>query len=271
MTQVYEVGKYYQIPHVRAKTAFWMASPHWWPVIGPQHEAAEYIRFPHQHYHIDARFLVAEKARAANRWGSDGDDVFATPINRVWPTGWNPRLFQGINESHVGLDLDDMPEGIEEDRYLRVMRTLCKREYPAHVLHEPNQTTAKHGFQGWLPELEDAYENERLLPGRICPHRGGDLSTFRPDPEGCVTCPLHGLKWHVETGTLRRVTSTDLARRAAPPEHPVAGWRFGRVAKRLLRPVGLARAHQPGRVQSGDQYPDGHGRGGDCTRVDRVP
>ena len=23
------------------------------------------------------------------------------------------------------------------------------------------------------------------------------------DPEGCVTCPLHGLRWHLESGELR--------------------------------------------------------------------
>jgi hypothetical protein len=35
-----------------------------------------------------------------------------------------------------------------------------------------------------------------------CPHRGYDLSQVRPDEDGIITCPLHGLKFNAETGEL---------------------------------------------------------------------
>ena len=56
----------------------------------------------------------------------------------------------------------------------------------------------------WFADLEDHYSDKQLKENRICPHRGADLSTFTPDADGCITCPLHGLKWHVETGKLVR-------------------------------------------------------------------
>lgn len=55
----------------------------------------------------------------------------------------------------------------------------------------------------WLPDLEAAYQDRRLGEDWICPHRGASLRG-QPVHEGVVVCPLHGLRWCVETGRLVR-------------------------------------------------------------------
>ena len=196
----YELGKYYQILHVRARHDHWQQGPRWYPVIGPPHEDREIIGFPELHYHVDARFLPAGLARRMNRWGSDGDEAFSLVIHRVDPIG--------VVQENLGQMLATvMDSDIAPMRYMQVKRVKMKRDFPAHVLHTHDLVTTKHGPGGWLPELEEAYKDEKLLPGAVCPHRLTDLSTFEPDAEGCVTCPLHGLKWHVESGRLVRVAT----------------------------------------------------------------
>ena len=55
----YEVGRFYVVPCVRAGWPHIDDKPRWWPILGPQHEDAEFINFPYQHFHVDYRFLDA--------------------------------------------------------------------------------------------------------------------------------------------------------------------------------------------------------------------
>ncbi|WP_369073969.1 Rieske (2Fe-2S) protein [Hymenobacter sediminis] len=41
----------------------------------------------------------------------------------------------------------------------------------------------------------------------VCPHKGARLSSCKVE-NGCVTCPLHGLRWDTTTGSLSPVYPT---------------------------------------------------------------
>lgn len=67
-----------------------------------------------------------------------------------------------------------------------------KRPTPPHPLLRERERT----------NFENAYATHKLK-NMICPHRGLSL-IGQPVRDGCVTCPLHGLKWNVESGELVR-------------------------------------------------------------------
>ena len=184
----YEIGKTYRVPHVRAR---WVIGERirWLPVIAPMHQDAEIIQYPHDHWHVDYRFVSEAVAwRAAEYWITAGyasplyNAVFAQPLmaSRVVPTdyGWP------IGEAWR---LKDHPV----ETWSQVKRVKCRRRYPPY----PSPP--------WAYELEQAYCFDTLRAG-VCPHRGADLSTMTPDDQGVVTCPLHGLKWNLETGLMVR-------------------------------------------------------------------
>ena len=184
----YEIGRYYRIPHVRARWPGASRRKAWWiPVLGPLHEDREIIGFMDVHWHVDYRFLpTAVRKRLRDLKVHPAWDVFDTPVTKVVPVGWS---------EHHGRKVGYLPEGQPPETYMRDRRVKCKADYPADPFAE---------VASWFADLEAAYADRSLKAGLICPHRGADLSTFTPDEEGCVTCPLHGLRWHIETGKLVR-------------------------------------------------------------------
>ena len=177
----YEVGKFYRVPCVYAKWPDRYVAPRWWPVIGPQHEDAEFINADYQHYHVDFRFLN-EESRQMLRGPQGPSRAFSVVITSV------NIVAAAVGLPAEGSSAERLPE---DDSWLQVKRLKCKALWPAY----PSR------FAWWLGELEAAYLGERLREGRICPHKGTDLSTIRPDGD-VVTCPLHGLRWNVRTGEL---------------------------------------------------------------------
>jgi len=167
------VGKYYLVPCVQTFNGLW------WPIIGPKHEDAEYINFPHQHYHYDLRFFGARQLTytQANNYKSLRD--------------------KGVRYALLMIALEGkLKDGITEKR-LR-----CKRPMPSFPIAHPvtaQQTT-------WFPKLEEAYKDKKLTCLR-CPHRGLPLNGL-PVKDGKVICPGHGLQFNIETGELvSRLTS----------------------------------------------------------------
>jgi len=131
-------------------------------VIGPWHEDAELIEFPHDHYHFDFRFVsnLSSLMRPAEEWR------FARVLTRAACAimdGSEPRV--------------------------EWMRRKCIRDGPLFP-------DAPH----WGSKLERAYANKKLECGR-CPHRGLPLHG-QPVNGGVVVCPGHGLAWDVQTGAL---------------------------------------------------------------------
>jgi hypothetical protein len=135
----------------------------WWPVMGGLHDDKAIIGFPLLHYHVDWRF-VPERGLYASRRGS-----YVYPLQ----TG------NGLNDSGFG---------------------------PPQLRRRKCQDVHRLPFEGqrisWMPKLEQTYSACKLAHGHVCPHRGYDLSRETPDAEGIVTCPLHGLRWNINTGEL---------------------------------------------------------------------
>ncbi len=64
----------------------------------------------------------------------------------------------------------------------------CRQVYPQYPGRGPR----------WLKDLSAAFKRHRLGEGLICPHRGASLRGLDVQ-NGCITCPLHGLKWDLQT------------------------------------------------------------------------
>lgn len=133
-----------------------------WPVIGPMHEDKEIINFPAIHYHLDFRFFTQ------GQWG------------------WVRRVFS-VPQSGVLHEQNGVKLGPVVFR-----RRKCQREYPAFPLKD---------HQTWLFELRQKYK-KTVMTDWTCPHRGASLRGMPIDEAGCVTCPLHGLRWDLESGKL---------------------------------------------------------------------
>lgn len=184
-----QLGKYYTRPCIRAYWWVSQSQPTWWPVLGPQHTDAGIINFPHQHYHVDYRFLSQRLRNAIDRTanGERIHPIYVQPIATVWP---EPIPGHGYTKP---VNLDDMAlSDIPQSQWFQWRRLRFKTDqlppYPPGV--------------PWLDALQDAYAHARLSKGRICPHQGADLSGIKPDAAGIVRCPLHGLCWDWQTGQL---------------------------------------------------------------------
>jgi hypothetical protein len=102
------------------------------------------------------------------------DYIFA---GMCWPT---PSRVFGVVATSANVDITK----------IEVRRRKCHRQMPEYP----------HEHAVWLPQLEAAYADKKLKC-MTCPHRGLPLDGL-PVKDGVVTCPGHGLRWHVETGCL---------------------------------------------------------------------
>ncbi len=175
----------------------------WVPVIGPEHEDAEHINFPHLHYHVDLRFVAAHAFNArlyALKWAYPGKSeeeylgrLLGLPVTTK---DADPVRFDGlVIETEVG-----------------TRPLLCKRAMP----------TFPRAIARWIPQLETAYAECQLKPGLVCPHRGIPLADF-VQPDGTVTCPGHGLRFNAVTGRLlaASVKASDLN---VEPQQRLSQW-----------------------------------------------
>jgi hypothetical protein len=160
-----EVGRMYLVPcmHTSLSGSF---LPEWVPVIGPRHTDEEHLKFPHEHYHIDWRFV--------------SDATYQSALGEV----------SGVVHGTV-LTNTHGKHRVEGCAVLK--RRMCKRLMPDHPARPR---------ENWVAlELAQRSTCNRLKPGNICPHRGIDLTPFAK-PDGTAICPGHGLKWNLRTGEL---------------------------------------------------------------------
>ena len=194
-------GRTYEITEVRSRVLQAGNKIQWIPVIGPFHDDAEFIGFSDRHWHIDYRFISAELARSMEEYArrNVADEVlhpvYNLVITSVCPIGLRPLPLDGY-EVGAGEQLtnNDTGERIRLPRHtwMRRNRRRCRRAYPSYPFMRPQ----------WLPELERAYLHRRLQEGSVCPHRGAPLGGLQPDQDGNATCPLHGLRWNIQTGRM---------------------------------------------------------------------
>jgi nitrite reductase/ring-hydroxylating ferredoxin subunit len=183
---VYEVGKFYRVPCVYWNHREWQA-PRWWPILGDWHEDAELINFPAHHFHIDARFVAPRHKTPERR------EAFLKECVR-WPIQRDAILI--INGRFKAPNPDTSAPSISY-RWRK-----CQR---AEFTVLRGQAYRDHFIPFWMQRLEDHYQAIELKRP-ICPHKGAPLNG-PTDAEGCVTCPLHGLRFKESTGCLVRHTA----------------------------------------------------------------
>lgn len=168
------IGRTYMVPVVHF---IYLDREDHWPVLGPMHTDVKHFNFPEPHYHIDARFVTGEQARVMRRYTRGS----------IWSDGIDPLLatVSGVPLSKLRRwNAADLPKGMPELKALR-----CARK--AH-LHPFNNRGA---FMDMRAEYSDPALPIHKPDGRLlCPHRKVDLSSFPPDADGVVVCPLHGLR-----------------------------------------------------------------------------
>lgn len=165
------VGRWYLVPVLRSTQ--WCEVTSDWPVIGPLHTDREFFNFTSAHYHIDARFLTARQASVGMRF-------YYSARGRIdYATGALP-----LSDSHI----QTLPRG--RPGLMKRKCTLATYSTPYGDREPVLQLRAKYG---------ETAQPIRKPDGRLlCPHRKVDLSSFVPDVDGLVTCPLHGLRVCVE-------------------------------------------------------------------------
>ena len=168
--ETWEPGCVYRVPVAHGT---WRHRTRDWVVIGPRHEDAEFIGFPHQHFHVDPRFVPVTTWRDAMDSPRGIGDILGAPLmEAINPTSnWVAPTLLGI-------------------RRRKMLRTV-----PDSMIASLMQTAP------WLASLRAAYADDRLRDG-VCPHRGLPLHGLEVGADGCVTCPGHGLRWNVRTGRL---------------------------------------------------------------------
>ena len=125
----YEVGKYYEVPHVRTKWPGTGGRVIWVPVLGPSHDDVEIIKFEHEHWHVDYRFLTARLKRLSVRWTVPGAEVYVLPVSRVFPVGYKAKGSQFGTEYDNSLWVSELPQmDIDQETYIKPKRSLCKAE-----------------------------------------------------------------------------------------------------------------------------------------------
>ena len=165
------VGKFYLVPAIHM-ARYIDYGPLWWPTHGHRHDDAEFFDFPHQHYHVDQRFLTNRHIRQLGNFES---------INGMGPI---ERSFAGPitgRYAHVPKMKDSMQ--MPPDPVLRKMK--CIREMPDMPF--PFFGTKLHAhYAGTVAK--------RGRLGLVCPHRQYPLGQCKVDENGIITCPLHGLR-----------------------------------------------------------------------------
>lgn len=175
-----EIGRYYMVPTITRRKGCLDVGVHpkIVPIIGPLHEDAALVGFKDRHWHPDRRFVTAsffEIYGRNNHWG-----MVYTPC----PSHKNPWGKPVVPEQ-------EWPLWIESGH----KRMKCKR------LTDRFGLDSRYEIPPWLVKMEREYK-EATLRGMICPHRGISCVGVKPEADGSVVCPGHGLAWNPKTGEL---------------------------------------------------------------------
>jgi len=146
------------------------------PVLGPAHGDPEIsYSAAEQHYHVDWRFVDPSLRREIRDW--KGDDYEKGIV--VWACD------------------------------------VLRLEAAAFAYRVPAVDFTSFAGITLRAALEPLHVDAVLPANRRCPHRGADLTHCKPDANGIVTCPMHGLRWHSDTGLLAPTIA------AAAPSLPI--------------------------------------------------
>lgn len=171
----YEIGKRYTVPCVSManNSHYLFRCGEVIPIIGPLHEDAAIIKFPHDHWHIDFRFLSKPMWERLARFHAI--QVHGHVIKSCLTRG-------GVcmQRLHCKRAMPEFPTEIDAIR-------------PAGYFKKPVP---------WLAEMQEAYKGCVIKSNcATCPHKGFQLAGL-PSNNGVVVCPGHGLAWDVATGRM---------------------------------------------------------------------
>ena len=165
--ETWEPGKTYRVPVAHGTWRHWTRD---WVILGPWHDDAEIIGFPDHHYHLDPRFVPLSIWRGAKDAHRGLQYIFGAPLGAA------------VNPSPSWVS--PQPLGLRRRKMLRQVSA--------------NTIALVFSNVPWEGALRAAYCGQHLH-GTVCPHRGADLRGFEPGADGMVVCPLHGLRFHVES------------------------------------------------------------------------
>ena len=166
LTEPPVIGRYYLVRCIFA--TFNIGKKEWLPVMGPRHDDAKWIGFKWAHYHLN-RFFLSD---------ADEEQSVTLPVSERPDRSFNYPITESI-----------------------LLRRKCRRSTPTpfpvdKVLKTEQFTAMYRHYTG---------EQCRRQSGWICPHKGFDLGAMTVDPDGAITCPMHGLRIDNETGIVRSV------------------------------------------------------------------
>ena len=184
------VGKFYKVPTVRADYFLLNddAVTSDWPVLTPMHDDWELLGFARFHYHLDLRFILKSQIKALRKKFGYIDWVEKLTISPL-QTSNNSKCEVGRWETKVN------PDGFPAIQYLP---RKCMRNQPTGIWDFLEED---RGYPGLFEKLNTEYQDKKLKPGMICPHKGVCLKSM-PVNDDLVRCPAHGLVWNVKTGEL---------------------------------------------------------------------
>lgn len=184
-----EVGKFYLVPCLIAD-----GKPI--PVLGPEHEDKEYIRFDREHFHFDLRFLPDKNIK--DRVGY----LYERAHKPICRSNWKRSVSTLPSYERAHKPICSPEEFIMlvvtvaiKDKTIIEKPMKCRRRMPTFPLHNGIKILP------WFSELEAAFASVKLNCLR-CPHRGLPLSAENADENGVVVCPGHGLAWNIKTGEM---------------------------------------------------------------------
>lgn len=202
MTAPPVIGRFYLVPTVRYVYCGIEAD---WPVMGPLHDDREHLEFPYFHYHVDARFIPQAHYK---RLTAGHFSVHLYGRAEILFAG-NPLQQRNFAAGYVERK-DAMAMPAEKRRALGIphppivhRRRKMQREftYPrAEVEAIVNGRNAKDRSFLAMWAAHAGMTARRGEHGLICPHRNYPLGNVRPDADGILTCPLHGLRICSRTG-----------------------------------------------------------------------
>lgn len=172
------VGTYYKVPSIsideieRTQGRYYVLNCMSWVPVWPQLHDDANIGFPEKHYHVDWRFVSDEDIKCIANL-SYGDRVYRASI-------------------------DDILESV----ILLVITSESVKRGPEERLQCCYRNHLTWPFHHNAPErLEKLLSGAKLKCWR-CPHWGFDLSTVKPNEDGIIQCPGHGLCFRADNGQL---------------------------------------------------------------------
>lgn len=187
------IGEWYLVPCAAPSSLVNAYVADLLPVYGTSHNDPELLHKDHKwrevfHFHIDWRFVSdtllrrqfhCKQTNGTDRWG-------------------NPVLWRALHEV-VWLRFS-------HDTNLAMQRRRCCRSMPAWADHH-NGALTDYRVNHIVAKCETLNFGkcvDKTDPeSPKCPHRGFPLAGLPMDENGCVICPGHGLRWHLDSGQMR--------------------------------------------------------------------